>query len=320
MKSTKPLIIDAHQDLFWAAHHSDDKIRGQTSLGMIQKYLKFVHLSIFLDDSEVFGATQHTLKEATLRQLHWYRRLVDQHHEMMIVETATDVRDVFARENKIGVILHFEGAESIDSPAFLEELYRLGVRSVGLVHDRPNLLATPVRVNQVDGLTSLGVTIVNHMNQLGMIVDTAHLNESGIYDVAEICQNNRVPFVNSHSNCKGLHAHVRNASDEQLKMIKDANGVIGLTAISTFATDLKPVSIDQVLDHFRYAVKKIGISHVGLGTDFGGILAAPVEGYETLDDLPRLVRNLHDHFNPAEVEQILSGNWRNVYKRVLRNI
>lgn len=314
----KIAIIDAHQDLFWATHHKDERVRSQTNIEMIKRNLKIVHLSIFLDDSEVEGASQKQLKEATLRQLHWYRELIENDRQLMLVEHANDVKALISWKDKVGVILHFEGAESVDSPHFVEQLFKLGVRSIGLVWNRKNLLASPAKNDDGEGLSRLGHDVIYKMIDLGIIIDVAHLNESGVYDVYEICKASHIPFINSHANCKGRCDHVRNVTDEQLHMIKEVNGVIGLTAISTFASKNKPVEIESVIDHIKYAVEKMGISHVALGTDFGGILADSIERFACLDDLPHFARQLQDHFNEAQTEQILWHNWRNLYRRVLR--
>lgn len=311
-------IIDAHQDLFWATHHQDERIRSQTSVELIKRNLKIVHLSIFLDDSEVEGATHKQLKEATLRQLLWYKNLIENDNKLMLVEHNADVKALLSWNDRTGVILHFEGAESIGDVDFVSQLYMLGVRSIGLVWNRKNQLATPAKNDDGEGLSKLGYQVVHQMIQLGMIIDVAHLNESGIYDVYEICKKENYPFVNTHANCKALCNHVRNVTDEQLHMIKDVGGVIGLTAISTFASSEKPVDIDIVINHLKHAADKMGISHVALGTDFGGILADPIERFATLDDLIHFVGKLHEHFNESKVEQIIWHNWRNLYRRVLK--
>lgn len=318
----KIAIIDAHQDLFWAMHHKDERIRSQTNIEMIKRNLKIVHLSIFLDNSEVEGASQKQLKEATLRQLHWYKDLIENDSKLFLIESKCSLETLNQRHDLTGVVLHFEGAESVDSQHFVDQLFELGVRSIGLVWNRKNLLASPAKFDDGDGLTPLGKQVVMRMIHHGMIIDVAHLNESGVYDVSEICEHENVPFINSHANCKSVCEHVRNASIEQLHMIKKSGGVIGLSAISAFCSSNQPVTLEDWMKHVQYLKKHIGITHIGLGSDFGGILtdslSEPIVNFGKTDDFPNLVEMLQSELNDVSVEQILWHNWHNIYRRVLR--
>ena len=56
------------------------------------------------------------------------------------------------------------------------------------------------------------------MHDLGMIVDTAHMNHQSMMDVIRIAKK---PVLNSHSNLKHFCAHTRNVEDEFLYALKD---------------------------------------------------------------------------------------------------
>lgn len=314
----KPMIIDAHQDLFWSAHHTEERFLKQTNIEMIKRNLKIVHLSIYLDESEVQGANLKQVKDGVFRQLHWYRELIENDRHLMLIEHANDVHTLLERKEVTGVILHYEGGEAIDSSHFVHRLAALGVRSIGLVWNWKNLLASPAKNDDGEGLSSLGRDVVYRMMDEGMLIDTAHLNESGVVDVHEICKKSSIPFINTHANCRGVQHHVRNVSDEQLRMLKDVNGIMGITAVSTFSTSEKPVDTSHVIAHVKYAVEHMGVSHVGLGTDFGAIFADPISDFGTLDDMHHFTHVLHGEFNESQTEQILWHNWRNLYRRVLK--
>lgn len=50
-------------------------------------------------------------------------------------------------------------------------------------------------------------------------------------------------------------------------------------------------SLAQVADHIEYAANKVGYSHVGIGSDFDGMLKGP-KGMEDVSQYPELVAEL----------------------------
>lgn len=89
-------------------------------------------------------------------------------------------------EGIITAVLHFEGAENLGpEPGALEELYEVGLRSLGLVWSRPNAygIGVPFRFpNSPDtgaGLTEAGRELVHECTRLGILIDLSHINERG---------------------------------------------------------------------------------------------------------------------------------------------
>lgn len=73
-------------------------------------------------------------------------------------------------------------------------------------------------------------------------------------------------------------------------------------------------TIGQVLDHFLYVVRLIGVDHVGIGSDFDGITTAPA-GLEDVTKLPMLTKGLLERgLSEEDVRKVLGGN----FLRVLR--
>ena len=75
-------------------------------------------------------------------------------------------------------------------------------------------------------------------------------------------------------------------------------------------THAAPVTkIDAVLDQVDYAVKLIGIDHVGIGSDFDGVDGELPEGLRTTADYPNLVAGLQARgYSDADIGKILGGN------------
>jgi len=77
------------------------------------------------------------------------------------------------------------------------------------------------------------------------------------------------------------------------------------------------VHIDAVLDQIDYAVKLIGVDHVGIGSDFDGVSGnLPVE-LRSVADYPNLVQGLLDRgHSDADIRKILGGNLLRVWGEV----
>lgn len=67
--------------------------------------------------------------------------------------------------------------------------------------------------------------------------------------------------------------------------------------------------IEAVLDQVDYAVKLIGIDHVGIGSDFDGVDGELPDGLRTTADYPNLVAGLQARgYGDADIRKILGGN------------
>ena len=67
--------------------------------------------------------------------------------------------------------------------------------------------------------------------------------------------------------------------------------------------------IDAVLDQVDYAVKLIGIDHVGIGSDFDGVGGELPDGLRTTADYPNLIAGLQARgYKDDDIRKILGGN------------
>ena len=152
--------------------------------------------------------------------------------EVCLARSAADVQ-VALDGGSLAAILHLEGAEPIEPElGNLAEIYECGLRSIGLVWSRPNAFAEgvafrfPSTPDIGDGLTEAGRRLVAECNRLGILIDLAHLNERGFWDVAAV---SAAPLVASHSNAYALSANSRNLTDAQLDEIGRSGGIVGVT-------------------------------------------------------------------------------------------
>jgi len=234
------------------------------------------------------------------------------------VRRATSTADFV--EGEIAAIVHMEGAEAIRSDlANLGDWYERGLRSIGLVWSRPNAFAEgvpfefPASPDTGPGLTEAGRALVGACNELGILVDCSHLNEAGFWDVAALTS---APLVATHSNAHALCPATRNLTDAQLDAIRDAGGIAGVNfAVSFLREDGRnapnETGIDEIVRHVVYLVERMGVDHVGFGSDFDGSEVPPELG--GVGGLPLLLDALRAAgFGDGELEKITHGNWLRV--------
>ena len=240
--------------------------------------------------------------------------------DVVVARSVGDVEAALAG-GPLAAILHFEGAEPIE-PGLgnLAALYERGLRSVGLVWSRPNEFATgvafrfPSTPDIGEGLTPAGRRLVAELNSLGILIDLSHLNERGFWDVAELSE---APLVASHSNAHALSANSRNLTDAQIDEIGRSGGIVGITyhaGMLTEAGGIDPdVPLARVADHVDYVVSRIGVDHVGFGSDFDGA-TMPTELGDA-SGLQRVARVLSDRgYSDDQVAKLAHGNWLRVLR------
>lgn len=226
------------------------------------------------------------------------------------------------REGIMAAVLHFEGAENLGTdPGALEHFYSMGLRSLGLVWSRANAFGHgvpfrfPASPDTGPGLTEEGRKLVHRCNELGILVDLSHLNENGFWDVSEL---SKAPLVASHSNAHALCPSTRNLTDDQLDAIRDSGGMVGVNFAVSFLREDGQNSPDtplsEIVRHIDYLTGRMGIDHVGFGSDFDGATVPAELGDAT--GLPKLFEGLRGRgYGEEELKKLAHGNWVRVLRQ-----
>jgi membrane dipeptidase len=241
----------------------------------------------------------------------------------MPVARATSVDDF--RPRQVTAIVHFEGAEAVAPDlSNLDAWYERGLRSIGLVWSRPNAFADgvpfrfPSSPDTGPGLTDAGRELVRACNRLGILVDLSHLNEAGFWDVARLSE---APLVATHSNAHALCASTRNLTDAQLDAVRDSGGIVGVNfAVSFLREDGRndpATPMTEIVRHIDYLVDRMGVDHVGFGSDFDGCIVPEELG--DVSGLPRLVDLLRGRgYDDAAIAKLTHENWLRVLRATWR--
>ncbi|MFO7951627.1 MAG: dipeptidase [Bacillota bacterium] len=244
----------------------------------------------------------------------YYRTMQCCPGDLQNIYSASDLNKIL-NSSKIATLLSIEGGEALEGElAVLRMLFRLGIRALGLTWNQQNRLATGLGENDpYSGLTPFGRQVIREMNSLGMLVDLAHINRQGFYDAIETSS---MPVVVSHANAWAICDHFRNLSDDQLRVLSQAGGVIGMSCCPDFVDSQNP-TMDKLLDHFVHVADVAGVDHLGIGADFDGIWQV-IEGLEDVTGLPRLIKGLKARgFSREEIDKVTHKNFIRVLEKVL---
>lgn len=108
-----------------------------------------------------------------------------------------------------------------------------GVRYITLCHSGNNQIcdscAPPTA--RWGGLSPFGREVVKEMNHLGILVDVSHISDESFYDVLN-CSDR--PVAATHSCCRALAGHPRNMTDDMIRALASAGGVIQINFYPLF--------------------------------------------------------------------------------------
>ncbi len=172
---------------------------------------------------------------ATLEQIDCVHRIIEKYpHVFAFARTADEVRAANA-EQKIAALLGAEGGHSIDSSlGALRMLRKLGVAYMTLTHNHNTPWAdSATDVPQSHGLNDFGRDVVREMNRIGMLVDISHVAPD---TMRAAIQTSTAPVIFSHSSCRALCDHVRDAPDDVLTSLAKNDGVIMITFVPSFVS------------------------------------------------------------------------------------
>ncbi len=232
------------------------------------------------------------------------------------------------KEGRIGWIPQLEGGRFLGrSLRVLNVLFELGLRVACIAHGEgggPNdLQVTPssfgystaaererARKEQT-GLTEFGRAAIREMNRLGIVLDLAHANDRSFYEALELTA---APVEYSHGNIFSVCPHWRNLTGDQLKLLAQNGGVIGIATYPEFV-DADPArrSLDRFADHVEAVCEAVGDDHVGFGSDYDGMKVAGV--LPSYADMPKLTEILLGRgFKEESILKFWGGNFLRVMR------
>ncbi|MDR0798875.1 MAG: dipeptidase [Dysgonamonadaceae bacterium] len=281
-------------------------IKGQLDAAVMVAYLH--------QEARTKAASQEAVKKADAI-LNKLTKQIQQHSDIVgQARNSDDIRRL-KKEGKKAIVLGIENGYAIGKDLKNVQKYAdKGVAYITLSHNGDNdICDAAVRSKQEhNGLSEFGRQVVREMNRCGIIVDVSHTSEKTALDVVEL---SAVPVIASHSACKGLCDHPRNISDRAMKAIADKGGVIQVCFYEYFVKKNGKATLKDAVNHIDYIVKKVGIDHVGIGTDMDGGTELP--DMQNATDYPKItVELLKRGYSEEDIAKIWGGNFLRVWDAV----
>lgn len=226
-------------------------------------------------------------------------------------------------------IYSIEGCDFVDIND-LDELYNEGLRSIVPVLNTENRYGSGNRTGK--GLTKEGIDFISKAIDLGIGIDLSHANKNTFYGIIELIKQKQnlgkdVICYASHSNSKTLCNKERNLDDNQIKSIKEVNGLIGIFCNKHFITKENNLTKEELnliyVKHIIHVAKIIGIDNIMLSTDDMSFMIDIDPEYQdtVMFDYSNIQKEitslLQSYFSVSTTNKIM---FENVYDKIIKKL
>ena len=211
---------------------------------------------------------------------HWDRLIVEHHPDLLKVLTVEDILRA-KQEHRIGVIFGFQNAAMLGDNAARVDLFAdLGVRVIQLTYNPANQLGGGSMAPETQSLTPFGHEVVERLNARRVMVDLSHSGRQTCLDAARFSTR---PISINHTGCRALLDLPRNKTDEELRLVAERGGFVGIYFMP-FLNPSGHATAADVVAHIEHALNVCGEDHVGIGTDGG---TTPIDDLQSYAEILR---------------------------------
>ena len=220
-------------------------------------------VTVTLTDPKVFGEAAF---DAAADDLGAYDRHIRDNADLLLKATSVADIDRAIDQDRIALFYLLQNSTPIHKDVERIDLfYNLGLRSLQLTYNYANYVGSGCRETGDYGLTVFGHEVIERMNEIGMLIDTSHAK---MRTMGEAIRASKAPTIISHTACQSVWPHVRNTTDDNLRLLAEHGGLVGVCQIRPFLTDdLSDDNVRHYFDHIDHAVNVAGIEHVCIGSD-----------------------------------------------------
>ncbi len=230
-----------------------------------------------------------------------------------------------ALTGKCSAFLAVEGGSpfAFDGGAQLAKEYN--VKLITLTWNAENELGFGCQSGIDSGLKEAGKSLLRDMRELKIAADVSHLNRAGFYDAIS----SGAAVIASHSDCESVLLKTRKDSedkffscrrslnDEQIKLLIECRGLIGINFCRSFLGDYGDDGFDAVYRHMAHILDLGGEDVLAIGSDFDGCEINPcLAGVDKMPDLERFLRE--KGMSKELIDKIFFKNADNFFKNILQ--
>jgi membrane dipeptidase len=251
------LALDAHLDIeatFFTPEQPE--VRGWQKLASLEKMEKgglgAAFFVAYTDQGPLTSEGYARAYETVLQKIHTIRRVLDGPLQGKI-GLALHPGDMHAAHHsgRIAVAIALENGYALgEDLERLRHVYSLGVRYVTLSQVGHNQICdskwAPGQPEPLHGgLSAFGKQVVAAMNELGCIIDVAHISKPSVLDVFRL---SKAPVLVSHSGVQGVGGVGNILDDEELDGLGENGGVIHIVGLRRAIKTDSPEMTQEVAD------------------------------------------------------------------------
>jgi membrane dipeptidase len=263
--------------------------------GSVVSVIDYVAEDMWIDDVLKGGLTatnltvcmQRRFTEALQEIIEYNNWAAGKSERVLVVKKGSDIEKA-KKEGKHGIIYGPQNSLFIERDIDLLEIaYEQGIRAMQLTYNWQNEVGSGCREKKDSGLSLFGESVVEKMNQLGILIDLSHTGDQTCWDAIEQ-SNDPISFTHiiprrSAPNEPGGYAEWANRStslwgdfvkyskqrgkpDNMMKACAEKGGVIGVTPFFAKKNG-KTTLTDDLIDQVDETVDIVGVDHVGFSSD-----------------------------------------------------
>lgn len=214
--------------------------------------------------------------EGSMKKLARYKTFLEENADLIMqVYSLADVEKARA-ENKVGIVLGWQNTGGIeDYLPYIKLFHELGVKVMQLTYNTQNWIASGCYEGTDGGLSDFGREAIDEMNRLGVLIDLSHVGAKSADDAIRY---SKQPVTYSHIAPLALKEHPRNKSDDQLRVIVEHGGFVGVTCFPPFSPKGPKATLDDYMDQIEHVAQVVGEDNIGIGTDMARNLTPELAG------------------------------------------
>lgn len=281
---------------------------------------------------------------ATLSVIASWHDLLREHDDLIALARSAEEIERISASGRTAVLFGFQNTAPFEDDLGLVRIFHtLGVRIAQLTYNVQNGVAGGCWEEHDSGLSSLyGRNLVREMNDVGMLIDLSHCGERTCLETIDFSERavaithaNPAEFVGDDIELRG-----RTRSTAVLRSLVERGGVVGLSPYPRMAPGGSGITLDWFLDMVVWTVERLGVDHVGFGTDYytdypdeivkwwragrwsrespvpitGGLVRWP-DWFSSPARFPVILEGLERRgFAPEDVAKLAGGNWLRLFE------
>ena len=236
----------------FAKLQTTENIRSKLDLPRMKKGgLDAVFFAVFVGQKERNAEGNTEALSKANRILDSISGMLDKLDEDLVLARTPEEFKRAERMKKKVIFLGMENGYPVGNDlSLLDTFYNKGIRYITLCHSYNNDICDSSSDSaEHRGLSSFGESVLERMNELGIMIDVSHASDETFYQVVE---QSKAPIIASHSCARAICDHPRNMSDDMLLQLKENGGVIQMCILSRY---VKASVSNPQRDSAKYAVQ-----------------------------------------------------------------